>query len=165
MAPPGGAADLVALTSEPIAVGALHDWAVRPGCGAVVCFTGTVRDHAGTRRGVQRLTYEAYGPAAEDRMRAIVRALRARWPGLGAVALVHRVGCLGLGEVAVAVVVSAPHRAEAFAAARAAIDTLKRAVPIWKKETWDGGEDWGTDATDLAGEVELVTDGGDGARC
>ena len=69
------------------------------------------------------------------------------WPALGRIALLHRTGPLAVTDAAVVVVVSAPHRAEAFDAARFCIDTLKATVPIWKKETWAGGEDWGTDAT------------------
>jgi molybdopterin synthase catalytic subunit len=72
--------------------------------------------------------------------------LRARWPTVGRVALLHRVGVLEVGESAVVVVVSAPHRDEAFAAARFGIDALKRSVPIWKRETWSGGESWGLEA-------------------
>jgi molybdopterin synthase catalytic subunit len=65
---------------------------------------------------------------------------------LGRIALLHRTGHLEVGETSVVVVVSAPHRGEAFEAARFAIDTLKTTVPIWKKETWPGGSEWGTDA-------------------
>jgi molybdopterin synthase catalytic subunit len=83
---------------------------------------------------------------------AIAADARRRWPGLGRVALLHRVGRLELGEVSVAVVVSAPHRGEAFEAARFAIDTLKETVPIWKRESWSGGSDWGTRAVPV-GEV------------
>ncbi|MDP9388866.1 MAG: molybdenum cofactor biosynthesis protein MoaE, partial [Actinomycetota bacterium] len=75
---------------------------------------------------------------------------RSRWPQLGRLVLLHRTGRLALTEVAVLVVVSAPHRDEAFAAARWCIDTLKRTVPIWKRETWEGGTDWGVCATDVA---------------
>ncbi len=71
---------------------------------------------------------------------------RVRWPVLGRIALLHRVGVLAVGESAVVVVASAPHREEAFAAARFCIDTLKRSVPIWKRETWAGGESWGLEA-------------------
>jgi molybdopterin synthase catalytic subunit len=71
---------------------------------------------------------------------------RVRWPGIGRVALLHRVGRLELEDAAVVVVVSAPHRGEAFEAARWCIDTLKATVPIWKKEEWAGGDGWGTDA-------------------
>jgi molybdopterin synthase catalytic subunit len=67
----------------------------------------------------------------------------------GRIALLHRVGPLGVGDVSVVVVASSPHRPEAFEAARHGIDTLKATVPIWKRETWDGGVDWGTCAHDV----------------
>jgi len=131
-------------------VAEVGDWAVSPGCGAVVSFTGTVRDHAEGRPGVTALTYEAYEEQATDRIGAIVAEARRRWPALGRVAAIHRVGRLGVGEAAVVVAVSSPHRGDAFAAAEFCIDTLKATVPIWKKETWEGGEAWGVDGRDIA---------------
>ena len=68
---------------------------------------------------------------------------------IGRVALLHRTGVVALGDAAVVVAVSAPHRGEAFEAARFAIDELKRTVPIWKRESWDGGESWGLEAQHL----------------
>jgi molybdopterin synthase catalytic subunit len=103
----------------------------------VVTFLGTVRDLTGHERTVA-LEYEAYPPMAERKMAEIEADVRARWP-VGDVALVHRRGRLGVGEVSVAVAVSAPHRAEAFAACRHAIDRLKEVVPIWKKDVADDG--------------------------
>ena len=76
------------------------------------------------------------------RLAAIAAEARTRWPSLGRLALLHRTGLLGVGEASVLVAASAPHRAEAFDAARFCIDTLKATAPIWKRETWDGGEDW-----------------------
>ena len=140
----------VALTAEPLPVAVAHDWAVRPDCGAVVLFTGTVRDHADGRPGVSLLEYEAYAEQVEPKLLEIAAAARDRWPTLGRISLQHRVGPLELTEAAVVVVASAPHRGEAFEAARWCIDTLKATVPIWKKERWEGGEDWGLAATDLA---------------
>jgi molybdopterin synthase catalytic subunit len=137
--------DWVALTSERLPVGQAVAWAERPRCGAVVLFTGTVRDHAEGRPGVSSLEYESYEEEAVPRLRAIAAEARVQWPVLGRVALLHRVGHLEVGETAVVVAVSAPHRDEAFEAARFCIDTLKATVPIWKRETWDGGSDWGTD--------------------
>jgi molybdopterin synthase catalytic subunit len=139
----------VALTAAPLPAGVAHDWAIRPHCGAVVLFTGTVRDHAEGRTGVDRLEYEAYAEQVEPKLREIADAARGRWDGLGRIALLHRIGPLDLQELAVVVAVSAPHRGEAFEAARWCIDTLKATVPIWKKERWDGGEDWGLAATAL----------------
>jgi len=114
-----------------------------------VLFTGTVREVAEGRTGVEWLEYEAYEEHATSRMSEIAAEIRARWPATGRVALLHRVGRLALAEVAVVVVVATPHRPEAFAAARFAIDAVKASVPIWKKESWDGGEDWGTGAASL----------------
>jgi len=139
----------VALTTASLPSVTVHDWAIRPDCGAVVLFTGTVRDHAEGRPGVSRLEYEAYAEQVEPKLAEIADAARARWDGLGRIALLHRTGPLELTEAAVVVAVSAPHRGEAFEAARWCIDTLKATVPIWKKERWEGGEDWGLAATDL----------------
>ena len=82
-------------------------------------------------------------------MRAVAAAARDRWPTVGRVALLHRTGGLQIGEAAVVVAVSAPHRGEAFDAARFAIDELKRTVPIWKRESWAGGQSWGLEAQHL----------------
>ena len=125
-------------------------WVVLPACGAVVVFAGTVRDHAEGRTGVTRLDYEAYEEQVDPRLRAIAAEARVRWPAVGRIVLLHRVGSLALTEVSVVIAVSAPHRAEAFEAARWCIDTVKATVPIWKRETWDGGRDWATCATDVA---------------
>jgi molybdopterin synthase catalytic subunit len=130
-------------------------WAVRPDCGAVVLFSGTVRDHAEGRSGVTSLDYEAYAGQAEARLTAIAEEARIRWPDVGRLALLHRVGRVELTESSVVVVASAPHRAEAFDAARFCIDTLKATTPIWKKEHWSDGSDWATAAT-LVAEVEQV---------
>jgi molybdopterin synthase catalytic subunit len=134
--------DWVGLTADPLPVGRAVAWAERPYCGAVVLFTGTVRDYAEGRPGVSNLEYEAYEEEVSARLAAIAAEARSRWPVLGRVALLHRVGTLAVGETAVLVVVSAPHRSEAFDAARFGIDTLKNTVPIWKRETWEGGSDW-----------------------
>ncbi len=136
--------DWLALTRERLPVHAAVDWAVRPDCGAVVLFSGTVRDHSEGRPGVTSLVYEAYEEEVEPRLAAIAAEARRRWPTVGRIALLHRSGPLVVTETSVVVVVSAPHRDEAFAAARWAIDTLKATVPIWKRETWAEGEDWST---------------------
>jgi molybdopterin synthase catalytic subunit len=109
---------------------------------------GTVRDHALDEQGVlreqvQSLTYEAYESQVVPRFEAIDVELRQRWPHTGRVVLIHRTGTLGLGESSVIAVVSAPHRPEAFEAARFAIDALKHTAPIWKHEVWQDGADWG----------------------
>lgn len=145
--------DWVGLTSAVLPIGAATDWAVRPDCGAVVTFCGTARDHAEGRPGVTELEYEAYEEQVVPRLTAIAAEARRRWD-LGRLALLHRVGPVAVGEASVVVVASSAHRHEAFSAARFAIDRLKATVPIWKREVWDGGEDWGLDGT----LIDEVTD-------
>jgi molybdopterin synthase catalytic subunit len=161
LVPPRTDDDWVGLSAEPIPVGRAVAWAERPHCGAVVLFTGTVRDHAEGRPGVSALEYEAYEEEVLPRLSAIVAEARRRWADLGRVAVVHRVGSLSVGETSVLIVVSAPHRAEAFDAARFCIDTVKTTVPIWKRETWEGGSDWAlcSHPVDEVAEVAEVTEG------
>jgi molybdopterin synthase catalytic subunit len=147
--PPSDGADWIGLSTEVLPVAAALDWTVLPGCGGQVLFSGTVRDHAEGRTGVSSIEYEAYVEQVEPRLARIAGEARARWPVLGRIVLLHRIGMLELGECSVVVVVSSPHRAEAFEAARWCIDTLKATVPIWKRETWSGGVDWGTRAEDV----------------
>lgn len=143
------AREWITLGASPLPLEATTRWVVEPSCGGVVTFFGTVRDHAEGRPGVSHLEYEAYEEAAVARMAAIAAEARTRWPALGRIALHHRVGRVELGELAVVVAVAAPHRAEAFEAARFCIDTVKATVPIWKYETWDGGAAWSDCATPL----------------
>lgn len=140
----------VALTGAPLPVGMVAEWVVRPDCGASVVFTGTARDHAPGRPGVHALEYEAYEEHALDRLERVAAELRHRWPDVGRVALIHRTGPVAIGEAAVVVAVSSPHRDAAFEAGRFGIDELKRSVPIWKKEKWQGGESWGLEAQHVA---------------
>jgi molybdopterin synthase catalytic subunit len=145
-------ADWVAVTSGPLPVAEALTWVVDPGCGAVVSFCGTVRDHSEGRPNVIAVEYEAYTDYVEIRLADVAVAARSRWPGLGRLALLHRVGRLEVGEVSVVVVVSTPHRSEAFAAARFCIDELKESVPIWKHETWAGGSGWAECAHQVVAE-------------
>ncbi len=140
--PPYGRDDWVGITADTLPLHAAAAFVDRPDCGASVVFTGAVRDHSEGRPGVQSLEYEAYEEEVTPRLAAIAAEARTRWPSLGRLALLHRTGLLGVGEASVLVAASAPHRAEAFDAARFCIDTLKATAPIWKRETWDGGEDW-----------------------
>jgi len=149
VAAPATGDDWVALSAERLPVSEASAWVVRADCGATVVFSGTVRDHAGGRTGVHHLEYEVYEEPALARMGRVIEDLRARWPDVGRVALLHRTGGVALTEAAVVVAVSSTHRSEAFAAARFAIDELKRTVPIWKREAWDGGESWGLEAAPL----------------
>ncbi|CAN5127211.1 hypothetical protein BH24ACT1_BH24ACT1_12910 [soil metagenome] len=139
------------LSEETLPLAAVSEWAVRPDCGALVVFTGTVRDHAEGRLGVSSLEYEAYVEAVEPCLRVVAVESRRRWPDLGRLAVLHRIGLLEIEEAAVVVAASAPHRDDAFAAARFCIDTLKETVPIWKKETWEGGQSWVNGSTRVGG--------------
>lgn len=133
------------LTDVGLLVGAAHDFCADPSAGAVVVFTGLVRN-ASEGRDVRGLGYEAYPERAEPQLAALAEEVASRWPAL-AVWMEHRVGLLAIGEPAVVVGVSTGHRAEAFDACRHGIDALKASVAIWKQELWaDGGTRWpGTD--------------------
>jgi len=148
----------IGLTDDPLPVGEVHDWAVLPSCGAVVLFSGTVRDHADGRDDVAHLTYEAYEEHAAPKLAEIAAEMRVRWPDIGRIALLHRLGRLELGESSVVVAVSTPHRPEAFAAARYGIDALKASVPIWKHEVWNGGADWALGAQHLVDASSVDSD-------
>ncbi|HEV8611243.1 MAG TPA: molybdenum cofactor biosynthesis protein MoaE [Thermoanaerobaculia bacterium] len=128
------------LTSEPIDVATfLAD--ARPSDGAVCVFVGVVRNESDGRPTVA-IEYEAYGEMAESEMARIARSLAAEWPR-ARLRIRHRVGRLAVGEPSVAIVAAAPHRDEAFAACRAAIERIKKSVPIWKREIHpDGSSEW-----------------------
>lgn len=128
------------LSAEPLDVGRVVARVVGPDAGGIVTFVGTVRD-ASRGRAIRHLEYEAYAGMAEREMEKIADAAAAQWPG-ARVAMAHRTGHLAIGEIAVVIAASAPHRPEAFAACRFAIDTLKQQVPIWKKEVAVDGEYW-----------------------
>ncbi len=151
--PPAEGDHWVGLTEEPLPVEEAGAWAVLARCGAVVSFSGTARDHSEDRPEVTMLTYEAYEEEVTPRLEAIAEAAHRRWPDLGRVAILHRVGPVQIGESSVVIAVSAPHRGEAFDAARFCIDTLKATVPIWKREHWPGGSDWARQCEHVA-EVE-----------
>ncbi|MGH8992053.1 MAG: molybdenum cofactor biosynthesis protein MoaE [Acidimicrobiia bacterium] len=137
-----GDRDWIGLDRDRLPVDEAMAWATRPGCGAVVCFTGVVRDHSEGRPGVSTMTYEAYEEQAGAKMAEVAAEARRRWPDIDRVALLHRLGSLAVSEASVVVVVGSPHRPQAFEAARFCIDTLKETVPIWKAEQWEGGSDW-----------------------
>jgi molybdopterin synthase catalytic subunit len=148
---------MIELANETLRVGELYDWAVIARCGAVVVFSGTVRDHSEGRSDVTTLTYEAYDEQVVPKCHDITDEMRRRWPTIGRIALVHRVGELSVGESSVLVVVSAPHRPEAFEAARFGIDALKATVPIWKREAWGDGGDWAHGAQHIT-DVKTLSD-------
>ncbi|MCY7351254.1 MAG: molybdenum cofactor biosynthesis protein MoaE [Cytophagaceae bacterium] len=131
---------MILLTHQPIDVPAVMAHVQTGSAGAVDIFIGTVRNQTQQKR-VVRLEYEAYEPMALKKMQELVDEVRRRWP-VEQVAIVHRVGVLDIGEAAVVIAVSTPHRAEAFEACRWLIDTLKEVVPIWKKEVFEDGEVW-----------------------
>ena len=128
------------LTEEPISLEAVVAEVADERAGAVATFVGTARRESRGRT-VEHLDYEAYGGMAEAVMADFAETLREKYD-LCAVAITHRVGRVGIGEASVAVAVSAPHRQDALAACREAIDTLKETVPLWKKEVYEGGEEW-----------------------
>ncbi|CAB4372730.1 unannotated protein [freshwater metagenome] len=138
--------DWIALTDQSLDVGIATDWVALPGCGAVVVFSGLVRDHADGSSGVTHIDYEAWAEQVTPRLTAVADEARRRWPDLGRVALWHREGRVLLSESSVVVAVSSPHRGAAFDACEFAIDTLKESVPIWKKEFFDGGSQWARSA-------------------
>jgi molybdopterin synthase catalytic subunit len=128
------------LSAEPLSLEAVVDEVQTDDAGAVATFVGTTRANS-RGRAVQYLEYEAYAGMAEKVMAEIADELRARYE-LCDVAIHHRTGRVDIGERSVVVAVSAPHRADALAACKDAIDTLKERVPLWKKEVYEGGEEW-----------------------
>jgi len=138
--PVSGGSGLYAVTERPIDLGAVTSAVADPRAGATVVFVGTTRNQSSGRT-VEELEYEAYGDMAEARMRSLGEEIQKRWPVVK-VAMVHRVGRVGVGEASVAIAVSGAHRAEAFDACRFGIDELKKSVPIWKKEHYRDGSRW-----------------------
>ena len=128
------------LSAEPLDLGAVVAEVADDRAGAIATFLGTTRVQSRGRT-VLRLEYEAYEGMAEQVMDDIATELRARYD-LIEIAMHHRVGRVGIGETSVAIAVSAAHRHDALAACREAIDALKQLVPLWKKEVYEGGEEW-----------------------
>jgi molybdopterin synthase catalytic subunit len=128
------------LSEEPLSLDAVVAEVADERAGAIATFTGTTRIESRGRT-VRWLDYEAYAEMAEDVMAGIAAQLEERYD-LCAVAIHHRVGRVGIGEPSVVIAVSAPHRADALAACKDAIDVLKESVPVWKKEVYEGGEEW-----------------------
>ncbi len=131
---------MIQLTPEKIGIDTLLDSVEDHSTGGLVIFLGRVRNHAEGRQ-VRAMDYEAFDAMARAKMEAIAEEAGGKWP-IKKIAIVHRTGHLELGEVSVAIAVACAHRAEAFAACRFVIDTLKKTVPIWKKEYFEGGEAW-----------------------
>src|SRR5919204_548628 len=135
----------VAVTPEPLDLDALVQRVGAQGDGAVVTFAGLVRDHNQGRR-VQFLEYEAYEPLAVRALQRIIDEARELWPGVR-VAAHHRIGRLEIGEASIVIAAASPHRGDAFAACRYAIERVKQIVPIWKHEHFEGGDVWLEGAT------------------
>ena len=133
----GGA---VLLSEDPLSLDRVVEEVRDDEAGAIATFTGTTRVHSRGRT-VTHLDYEAYEGMAESVMAEIADGLRARYELTG-VAIHHRVGRVGIGDTSVVIAVSAPHRQHALAACKDAIDELKERVPLWKKEVYEGGEEW-----------------------
>ena len=133
------------VTSDPLDVSAVSAIVSSADCGAVATFVGLVRNENGGRR-VLWLEYEAYEPLAVKAFARIDEEAGERWPSIG-LAIHHRIGRLEIGEASVIIAATSPHRAEAFAACRYAIERIKQIAPIWKHEHFEGGETWIEGAT------------------
>lgn len=129
----------VEITDAPLDPAPLVRFAEAAEMGAVVTFSGNVRNH-NRGRAVEYLEYDAYRPMAEKQLRQIAEEAVERWNCR--IAIQHRLGRLEIGDPSVLVVAACAHRGDAFDACRFAIDTLKERVPIWKREVWEGGEAW-----------------------
>jgi MoaE-MoaD fusion protein len=140
MTPPLNQDDIFQLVREPVDARSLISYVRAPEDGAIVTFDGFVRNQSRNRPTLY-LDYEAYESMALAKMREIGAQLYDKYR-IHRVAIVHRLGRLEIGETSVFIAVSAPHRAAAFDACRFAIDTLKRTVPIWKKEYFEDGAVW-----------------------
>lgn len=134
--------DSLRLTIAPLNVEEVYALADDGANGAVVMMSGMVREQT-DGRAVTSLEYQAYGPMAERVFSQIATEVRSRWPDVTRVVIYHRTGHLVVGEISVLIAIGTPHRREAFEACQFAIDTLKHAAPIWKKEHWqDGSSSW-----------------------
>lgn len=133
------------VSNDPLQVDEVIASVSAPSCGAVTTFIGTVRDSNAGRR-VRWLDYEAYAPLAVRSFERIAEEARGRWPETR-VAIHHRTGRVAIGEPSVVIAAASPHRADAFAAARYAIERVKQITPIWKHEHFEGGEVWIEGAT------------------
>ncbi len=143
---------LFSVVEEPIDVSQYEKLVLNEHQGAVVTFTGHVREWTHGTKTVH-LEYEAYTPMAEKMMVQIGAEIEERWPGV-ITAMAHRVGHLNISDIAVVIVTSSPHRKNAYAANEYAIERIKEIVPIWKKEVWEDGEEWVGDTKQYHPNVE-----------
>lgn len=142
------------ITDQPILVNDCIEKVVRPEAGAVNTFIGTVREFTKGKRTLF-LEYQAYTAMAEKMLKQIGDEIQERWPGTDTV-IAHRVGRLEISDIAVVIAVSTPHRDDAFAASRYAIERIKKMVPIWKKEHWEDGTKWIGDQTETTSYQKRV---------
>ena len=134
--------DRFSITLAPLSLAEVYALAEDPANGAVVVMSGTVRNQT-DGKSVVALEYQAYEPMAMQVFASIASDIRKSWPDVNRVVIHHRISRLQIGEISVLVAVGCPHRSEAFAACKYAIDTLKHNAPIWKKEHWaDGSSSW-----------------------
>ena len=131
---------MIEITYNPLDAKTVTAYVLHDSAGAVVTFIGTTRNETNDRK-VLFLEYEAYRPMALRKMLEIGEAVRRQWK-VGHVGIIHRLGRLEIGEVSVAIMVTSPHRRVAFESCQYVIDTLKKTVPIWKKEFYQDGEVW-----------------------
>jgi molybdopterin synthase catalytic subunit len=141
------------IVTEPIIPQTYADYVLRPEAGAVTLFTGHVREWT---EGVRTLylAYEAYVPMAQKKLAEIGREIEEKWIGTR-VAIAHRIGELQIGDIAVVIAVSSPHRSDAYEANEYAIERIKEIVPIWKQEVWEDGKQWMGHQKKKPGEIQL----------
>ena len=128
------------ISDKPLNIQSCIDWVMTPQCGGIDVFIGTVRE-ATKGKTVVRLEFEAYEKMALKEMKKIAEEALQKW-NVQKISIHHRTGVLKIGEIPVVIAVSAAHRDAAFDACRYIIDTLKKTVPIWKKEIFEDGEVW-----------------------
>ncbi len=134
--------DSFTITIAPLSIDEVYSLASDPANGAVVTMSGTVRNQT-EGKPVKSLEYQAYEPMALEVFRQIAAQIRQQWSDTQRIIIHHRIGRLRIGEISILVAVGCPHRGEAFAACRYAIDTLKHNAPVWKKEHFeDGSGEW-----------------------
>jgi molybdopterin synthase catalytic subunit len=142
----------IRLFNGPLDAAAAIAFVTSPDAGGIDVFIGTTRSETHPQAGaLTHLDYHAYDEMALKELHKLVRRAREQWP-LHGIALWHRLGPVAVGEASVVIAVSCPHRADAFAACRFLIDTLKETVPIWKKEVYAGGEQWQAGAVKAQGQ-------------
>ena len=141
-----GSRKLYELTDQPLSLDDVAARVNRPDCGAITTFAGVVRGETNTEsgaRGTDFLDYEAYAGMAEQMLAQIGEEIKAQWPKVKAVSILHRTGRCEIGEPSVVIAVATPHRGDGcFDACRYAIERLKAIVPIWKQENWSDGQVW-----------------------